>query len=209
MQEVTAAACVSQTINNWYLLHLPKQFCELPLFGFPENFPKYPTKRQFISYVESYAEHFSIAPMFNQEVERAEFDHGNGVWRVQTQDCEYISRWLIVATGENAEPSVPEIQGIERFEGTMVHTSLYKSGSEFTNHRVLVVGCGYSGMEVSLDLCRHKASPHVVVRSTVSSFYCFQFQVHLFCVFSFSFYFLFFLRSILLSGYSLKTFLGS
>lgn len=148
-------------------LHLPKQFCELPLFGFPENFPKYPTKHQFISYVESYAEHFSIAPMFNQEVERAEFDHGNGVWRVQTQHCEYISRWLIVATGENAEPSVPEIQGIERFEGTMVHTSLYKSGSEFTNQRVLVVGCGNSGMEVSLDLCRHKASPHVVVRSTV------------------------------------------
>ncbi|CAL5359041.1 unnamed protein product [Camellia sinensis] len=53
-------------------LHLPKQFCELPLFGFLENFPKYPTKHQFISYMESYASHFNIEPSFKQVVKRAE-----------------------------------------------------------------------------------------------------------------------------------------
>ncbi|KAI5669452.1 hypothetical protein M9H77_19305 [Catharanthus roseus] len=148
-------------------LHLPKQFCEIPLLGFPEDFPKYPTKHQFISYLESYAEHFSIKPKFKQIVENAEFDHVIGAWRVKTQDCEYISKWLIVATGENAEAVVPEIQGIEKFDGTVVHTSSYKSGSDFKNQRVLVVGCGNSGMEVSLDLCRHNATPHMVVRNTV------------------------------------------
>ncbi|XP_057466803.1 probable indole-3-pyruvate monooxygenase YUCCA4 [Actinidia eriantha] len=148
-------------------LHLPKQFCELPLFGFPENFPKYPTKHQFISYVESYANHFSIKPIFNQVVEKAEFFQSIGLWRVKTQDSEYFSRWLIVATGENAEPMRPEIAGIEKFDGTVVHTSRYKSGSDFGNQRVLVVGCGNSGMEVSLDLCRHNASPYMVVRNTV------------------------------------------
>ncbi|PSS01158.1 Indole-3-pyruvate monooxygenase [Actinidia chinensis var. chinensis] len=148
-------------------LHLPKQFCELPLFGFPENFPKYPTKHQFISYVESYANHFSIKPIFNQVVEKAEFFQSIGLWRVKTQDFEYFSRWLIVATGENAEPMRPEIAGIEKFDGTVVHTSRYKSGSDFGNQRVLVVGCGNSGMEVSLDLCRHNASPYMVVRNTV------------------------------------------
>ncbi|XP_059658069.1 probable indole-3-pyruvate monooxygenase YUCCA4 isoform X1 [Cornus florida] len=149
-------------------LHLPKQFCELPLLCFPENFPQYPTKQQFISYMESYAAHFSIDPIFKQVVQSAEFDQASGgLWRVRTQDSEYISRWLIVATGENAEPVIPEITGIERFDGPVVHTSGYKSGSEFENQRVLVVGCGNSGMEVSLDLCRHFASPHIVVRSTV------------------------------------------
>ncbi|CAK9182353.1 unnamed protein product [Ilex paraguariensis] len=148
-------------------LHLPKQFCELPLFGFPENFPKYPTKRQFISYMESYARHFSIEPKFKKEVKRAEFDHGRGVWRVQTQDFEYVSKWLVVATGENADPNIPEISGIESFEGPVVHTSVYKSGAEFKQQRVLVVGCGNSGMEVSLDLCRYNASPNIVVRSTI------------------------------------------
>nr|GMD41358.1 probable indole-3-pyruvate monooxygenase YUCCA4 [Ipomoea batatas] len=82
-------------------LHLPKQFCQLPLMNFPGDFPKYPSKRQFISYMEAYADR------------------------------------------------------------------LYRSGSEFKNQRVLVVGCGNSGMEVSLDLCRHNASPHMVVRNSV------------------------------------------
>ncbi|XP_039005000.1 probable indole-3-pyruvate monooxygenase YUCCA4 [Hibiscus syriacus] len=148
-------------------LHLPKQFCQLPLLGFPQNFPKYPTKHQFISYMESYASHFSIQPRFNQAVINAEFDHVTASWRVKTPDSEYISRWLIVATGENAEPVIPDISGINMFKGRVVHTSLYKSGSEFKNQRVLVIGCGNSGMEVCLDLCRYNAIPHMVVRNTV------------------------------------------
>ncbi|XP_073129504.1 probable indole-3-pyruvate monooxygenase YUCCA4 isoform X3 [Henckelia pumila] len=148
-------------------LHLPKQFCQLPLLSFPENFPKYPTKHQFVSYMESYAEHFGMEPRFNQSVSRAEFDSVTGFWRVQTQDFQYLSKWLVVATGENAEPVIPEIQGMDKFQGPVMHTSVYKSGSEFQNQRVLVVGCGNSGMEVSLDLCRHNAIPHMVVRNSV------------------------------------------
>ncbi|RZC63990.1 hypothetical protein C5167_025743 [Papaver somniferum] len=148
-------------------LHLPKQFCELPLMSFPKHFPKYPTKHQFISYLESYASNFEIKPKFNQSVLSAEFDSGSGVWRVRTTDTEYISKWLISATGENAEPVIPEISGVEKFHGAVIHTSVYKSGSDFKNQKVLVVGCGNSGMEVSLDLCSHNASPHMVVRNTV------------------------------------------
>ncbi|KAJ7958727.1 Flavin-containing monooxygenase [Quillaja saponaria] len=148
-------------------LHLPKHFCELPLMGFPENFPKYPTKYQFISYMESYASHFSIQPRFNQTVQSAKFDTTCGFWTVRTLDFEYISRWLIVATGENAEPLIPEITGMDKFHCPVIHSSVYKSGSVYKNKRVLVIGSGNSGMEVSLDLCRHNAIPHMVARNTV------------------------------------------
>lgn len=149
-------------------LHLPKHFCELPLMRFPKNFPKYPSKQQFISYVESYAARFNIKPVFNQTVEKAEFDSLSGLWKVKTQDGVYTSTWLVVATGENAEPVVPNIPGLKKFTGPVVHTSAYKSGSVFANRKVLVVGCGNSGMEVSLDLCRYNALPHMVVRNSVS-----------------------------------------
>ncbi|KAL6533869.1 putative indole-3-pyruvate monooxygenase YUCCA4 [Orobanche hederae] len=148
-------------------LHLPKHFCQLPYLDFPKHFPKYPTKHQFVSYMESYAKHFSIEPRFKQSVLKAEFDGPMGFWTVRTQDSQYISRWLVVATGENAEPVIPDIQGIEKFRGPVLHTSVYKSGSEFQKQRVLVVGCGNSGMEVSLDLCRYNAIPHMVVRNSV------------------------------------------
>ncbi|XP_061348384.1 indole-3-pyruvate monooxygenase YUCCA2-like [Gastrolobium bilobum] len=153
-------------------LHLPKQFCQLPLMPFPKNLPSYPTKQQFLAYLNAYADHFDIKPAFGKTVVSAEFDHSSGYWRVKTQklkkkEAEYVCKWLIVATGENAEGVVPQIEGIDEFEGPIIHTSLYKSGSMFCGKNVLVVGCGNSGMEVCLDLCNHNALPSLVVRDTV------------------------------------------
>lgn len=150
-------------------LHLPKHFCELPLLGYPKSYPKYPTKDQFIEYVTAYANHFGVKPVFNQRVESAGFEAERGVWRVKTQDSGYESRWLVVATGENAEALVPEFVGSEVFMGQLVHASEYKNGSEFKGKRVLVIGCGNSGMEISLDLCNYGAIPFMVVRNSVSN----------------------------------------
>lgn len=150
-------------------LHLPKHFCQLPFMPFPHHFPKYPSKNQFISYLHSYASRFNIRPRFNQSVQTAHFDAASQFWVVRTNDFQYISPWLVVATGENAEPVIPSILGIDNFHGPILHTSVYKSGSHYKNKRVLVVGCGNSGMEVSLDLCRHNASPYIVARNTVSN----------------------------------------
>ncbi|KAL2507997.1 putative indole-3-pyruvate monooxygenase YUCCA8 [Forsythia ovata] len=139
-------------------LHLPKQFCQLPKFPFPQHYPEYPTKIQFIDYLESYA---------NECVESAKYDDACHLWRVKTVsttgstrcEVEYICQWLVVATGENAERVMPEIE--------VIHACDYKSGENFSGKNVLVVGCGNSGMEVSLDLCNHHAKPSMVVRSSV------------------------------------------
>ncbi|XP_057438462.1 probable indole-3-pyruvate monooxygenase YUCCA9 [Lotus japonicus] len=148
-------------------LHLPKQFCQLPMLPFPEEFPEYPTKKQFIEYLESYAKKFEINPQFNSPVQSARYEETSGLWRVKTAEVEYICRWLVVATGENAECVMPEIEGLGEFKGDVMHAAEYKSGESFRGKKVLVVGCGNSGMEVSLDLANHHASPSMVVRSSV------------------------------------------
>ncbi|XP_072965440.1 indole-3-pyruvate monooxygenase YUCCA2-like [Typha angustifolia] len=155
-------------------LHLPKKFCELPLMPFPAGFPTYPTKQQFVAYLEAYVKRFDIRPAFDETVVGAERDV-LGYWRVKTEGggekegkrTEYVCRWLVVATGENAEAVVPEIEGIRGFRGSVLHTSAYRSGDAYRGKRVLVVGCGNSGMEVCLDLCNHNARPSMVVRDTV------------------------------------------
>lgn len=153
-------------------LHLPKKFCELPLMPFPEDFPTYPTKQQFVEYLEAYAKRFRIEPVFEQSVESGEYDESVGMWRVKSvgmkgEEMEYVCRWLVVATGENAEAVVPKIKGMAEFCGEVKHTSEYKSGSAYKGKKVLVVGCGNSGMEVCLDLCNHNANPSLVVRDAV------------------------------------------
>ncbi|XP_022865819.1 probable indole-3-pyruvate monooxygenase YUCCA8 [Olea europaea var. sylvestris] len=157
-------------------LHLPKQFCQLPEFPFPENYPKYPTKKQFIDYLESYAKKFDINPLFNECVESAKYDETCRLWRVKTvsisgdaagSEVEYLCQWLVVATGENSEPVVLEIEGLSEFKGEVLHACDYRSGETFRGKKVVVVGCGNSGMEVCLDLCNHDTKPSMVVRSSV------------------------------------------
>ncbi|RLM86039.1 putative indole-3-pyruvate monooxygenase YUCCA5 isoform X2 [Panicum miliaceum] len=155
-------------------LHLPRHFCELPGMPFPDHYPEYPTKRQFVDYLEAYAARAGVEPRFNQAVTSARYDAAAGLWRVRAEDAaagdaatEYIGRWLVVATGENAERIVPEFDGAEEFAGPVSHVSEYKSGEAYRGKRVLVVGCGNSGMEVCLDLCDHNALPAMVVRDSV------------------------------------------
>lgn len=152
-------------------LHLPKHFCQLPYVPFPESFPEYPTKKQFVDYLEAYSNRFEIAPRFDESVESAKYD---GLWKVRTvkpdgSTTDYLCRWLVAATGENAEKFVPEFEGLGDFAGDVMHAGDYKSGKPFSGKKVLVVGCGNSGMEVSLDLFLHQALPSMVVRSSVRS----------------------------------------
>ncbi|KAJ8428416.1 hypothetical protein Cgig2_010399 [Carnegiea gigantea] len=163
-------------------LHLPKKFCELPKMPLPASFPEYPSKGQFIAYLDSYARHFNVEPHFNECVQWAKYDDVLQLWRVRTscstqlevdqeeeeeEEVEYVCRWLVVATGENAECVVPDIDGLAHFGGKVVHSSEYKSGQAFRGQKVLVVGCGNSGMEVCLDLSNHNAEPYMVCRNSV------------------------------------------
>ncbi|KAL6842019.1 hypothetical protein ACP4OV_027998 [Aristida adscensionis] len=168
-------------------LHLPRAFCELPLAPpFPAGTPPYPTRDQFVAYLDAYARAFAVAPRLGARVRSAAYDASIGFWRVVTVDAgdgdgvggdgegaaaaatEFVSRWLVVATGENAEAAWPEgVEGMDGYRGVAMHTSSYKRGDEFRGKKVLVVGCGNSGMEVSLDLCNNGAKAFMVVRDKV------------------------------------------
>ena len=66
--------------------------------------------------------------------------------------------------------------GSEKFQGRTIYASNYKSGKEFKGQNVLVVGCGNSGMQMSLDLSMNNATAFIVVRQNVSMtiIYCFS-----------------------------------
>ncbi|KAK8981204.1 hypothetical protein V6N11_059884 [Hibiscus sabdariffa] len=52
-------------------LHLSNQSRQFPELPFLEDFPEYPTKKQFMEYLESYAKCFEINPKFNERVQLA------------------------------------------------------------------------------------------------------------------------------------------
>ncbi|MED6113035.1 hypothetical protein PIB30_067282 [Stylosanthes scabra] len=155
-------------------LHLGKNVCDLPHLPLPHSYPRYVPKELFIEYLHTYVKHFNIKPLYHRSVELAEFDEVDRKWKVKAKNTasgeveEYSGRFLVVASGETAEPRVPKVEGLESFKGKVMHSTGYKNGKEFNaDEHVLVVGSGNSGMEIALDLSNFGAKPSIIVRSPV------------------------------------------
>lgn len=60
---------------------------------------------------------------------------------------------IMVCNGHYNEPYVPEFMGQEKFKGTIRHSHDYRSSEAFVDKRVLVIGAGPSGLDVTLQVC--------------------------------------------------------
>lgn len=147
-------------------LHSDKDRSSLPHLDYPDDYPKYPSRKQVIDYLEAYAKHFELEPIFKQRVEWASYE--GGYWYTTTQDSSYISKCLVVATGNAARPRLPSWPGQELYTGELIHSSQYKRGEAYRGRRVLVVGFGNSGGEIAIDLSEQGAQTHLAVRSPVN-----------------------------------------
>ncbi|KAL9235804.1 hypothetical protein vseg_010539 [Gypsophila vaccaria] len=155
-------------------LHLAKQYAKLPYKELPDQYPKYVSKDDFVRYIDEYVDQFDIKPEYKTRVDNAIYDEDAKIWRVsakkgsgEEEEEEYEGRCLVVASGEASDPYRPEIEGVEGFEGKVGHSREYKSGQGYNGKRVLVVGCGNSGMEIALDLANAAAIVSIVARSPV------------------------------------------
>jgi cation diffusion facilitator CzcD-associated flavoprotein CzcO len=146
-------------------LHTIKQFSALPRMPFPDEVAMYPSRAEVVAYLDRYAQHFRLAPRFGHAVTSARRDGSR--WVVRAADAEIRSRALVIASGYNRVPKVPEWPGRERFGGAVVHSSEYRSGESFRGKRALVVGIGNSGGEIALDLWECGATTALSVRSPV------------------------------------------
>ncbi|KAB2017200.1 hypothetical protein ES319_D08G146000v1 [Gossypium barbadense] len=154
-------------------LHLDKQFCVLPHMPFPDSYPRFVSRQQFVSYLDDYVSRFKISPLYRRTVESAGFDGETGKWIVKARNLgsgeveELEGRFLVVASGETSNPFTPVIEGLNTFPGDVLHSTRFRNGKAFQNQKVLVVGSGNSGMEIAFDLANHGAQTSLVVRSPV------------------------------------------
>lgn len=147
-------------------LHTDKKRSTLPHQPFPREYPRYPSRRQVVDYLESYARRFDLSPRFGEDVVAVQ--RHDGEWLTRTASSILASREVVIATGYNRCPHVPGWLGQDRFRGRILHSSDYRDGEPFRGRRVLVVGFGNSGGEIAIDLHEHGAEPALSIRSPVN-----------------------------------------
>ena len=89
---------------------------------------------------------------FETWVESAVWDEGERMWEVRAVDGRiWRARWLLPCVGYAAKPFMPDIPGLENFEGVVRHTAEWGRGGppDIQGKRVGVVGTGASGVQVT------------------------------------------------------------
>jgi cation diffusion facilitator CzcD-associated flavoprotein CzcO len=131
----------------------------------------FPSRDAFVGYLEDYAERNAVDVRLGTRVER--IDRDNGGWALGTSSGDMTAAQVIVATGHEHTPEIPEWPGRERFSGRILHAAEYRNAEPFAGATVLVVGPGCSGMEIAYDLAEGGAGrvllavrtpPNIVLR---------------------------------------------
>jgi cation diffusion facilitator CzcD-associated flavoprotein CzcO len=160
---------IAHTWENLYdglVLHTGKLFSTLPGQPFPKSTPVFPTRRDFLEYLNRYAESFRAPVRTGSPVVTAHRQPDR--WRVRLEDgTELDARVLVVASGIVSRPHVPSFPDQPRFLGPVMHSVDYRRPQPYAGERVLVVGAGNSAGEISVELANAGAHVSVSVRSGV------------------------------------------
>jgi cation diffusion facilitator CzcD-associated flavoprotein CzcO/acetyl esterase/lipase len=136
----------------------PGAACDVPahLYSFsfepnPDWTRRYAPQEEILEYLERTVEHYGIGPhiRFGTEVARADFDAETGGWRIETTSGEKIEAdVLISAPGQLSRPAPPRIEGLDRFDGPIFHSSRWDHSVELEGKRVAVIGTGASTIQI-------------------------------------------------------------
>ncbi|MGE0874040.1 MAG: flavin-containing monooxygenase [Burkholderiales bacterium] len=162
--------------DNWrrryhaLTLHNQAHVNHLPYMPFPPNWPAYIPKDKIANWLEAYVEAMEIDYWTGTELEHGAYDARAGRWTVSLRRAdgsrrELRPRHVVLATGVSGIPNLPDIPGLDRFAGRLVHSSQYEDGEAWAGKRALVIGTGNSGHDIAQDLHAGGAKVTLVQRS--------------------------------------------
>jgi glycine/D-amino acid oxidase-like deaminating enzyme len=122
----------------------------LPDSRYPRGAGLFPTRDDMVGYLEQYADRHELDIRAGVRVDS--IDRENGGWSVRTSGETYATSEVIVATGHQHTPQIPDWAGRGEYQGRLMHAADYRNADEFQGVDVLVVGPGCSGMEIAYDL---------------------------------------------------------
>ena len=165
LEKADAVASVWRRHYDRLHLHTDRGHSALPGMAMPRTYPRYPSRAQVIEYLEGYAAHFGLEPIFGSVVRNVRRD--GRTWRVDTAQKSFIAPVVVIATGWADFPHRPTWPESDVYQGVVIHSTSYANPAAFAGKRVLVVGFGNSGGEIALDLAEANVDVTLAVRGPV------------------------------------------
>lgn len=151
-------------------LHDPVWYDHLPYLPFPDDWPIYTPKDKMGDWLESYVKIMELNYWTSSVCTSASFDGARGEWTVNVErDGKPVTvkpKQLILATGMAGVPNMPEFDGADRFQGTLVHSSQHQSGKGYEGKKCVIVGSNNSAHDIAAELWENGADVTMLQRSS-------------------------------------------
>ncbi|MEW2453557.1 flavin-containing monooxygenase [Streptomyces albus] len=157
-------------------LHTTRAGSALPGLRIPRRYGRWVARADLVRYLEQYAAHHRLRVATGVEVRRLERT-ADRQWVLHTAGGRRLAGpAVVVATGCNHTPYLPDWPGRDGFRGTLLHAARYRDAAPFRGKDVLVAGAGNTGAEIAVDLVEGGAArvrlavrtpPHILRRSTL------------------------------------------
>ncbi len=173
--------------GTWHWNTYPGIAVDIPSFSYQFSFEQsrhwsrtYAPGHELKAYAEHCVDKYGIRSRIrlNTKVLAAEFDDEHSLWRVQTDPGgEITARFLISACGILTVPKLPDIDGVDSFEGVTMHTARWDHTQDLTGKRVGIIGTGASAVQVIPEMAPIVSHLTVFQRTPIwcfpnSTFHC-------------------------------------
>jgi putative flavoprotein involved in K+ transport len=114
------------------------------------RYGEFPTRENWIRYLEDYRRHHGLDVRLGTEV--TQVDRADGGWQVETSNGAQEAPFVVVSTGFDHDPHLPDWPGRDDFAGELLHASEYRDTEPFRGRDVAVVGASVTGTEIAAFL---------------------------------------------------------
>ncbi len=169
--------------GTWYWNRYPGARCDSESHGYAYYFSKelleewqwterYPGHEEIVSYLNFVADRLELRPdvRLGTRVVSAHWQDEVSRWLVTTDGGEkYSARYLVRAVGCLSSANVPDISGLDEFEGSWYHTGLWPhDGVDFSGKRVGQIGTGSTGIQAAPVIA--ETAEHLTVFQRTANF---------------------------------------
>ncbi|KAJ9609981.1 hypothetical protein H2200_006311 [Cladophialophora chaetospira] len=137
----------------------------IPDYPFPDDVDDFPTAKQLWKYFEDYCDHFELRPRIRFGADVKNFERKRGKWAVEyiqngSLHTDYFDK-LMIAPGSFVTPRSPKLEGVEAFQGKILHSLNFPDPSTFQGQNVLLVGFHATAQDLVVELAPHAKKVYI------------------------------------------------
>ena len=149
--------------GTWRVNTYPGAACDVPshLYSFsfapnPSWSRSYSKQPEIEAYIQRVAREHNVLDRhrFGVEVQEIRWNEDQARWHVSTSQGVFTANFVVSAVGPLTEPALPDIDGLDGFEGEIFHSARWNHDYGLAGKRVAVIGTGASAIQIIPELAK-------------------------------------------------------